>query len=164
MRVRKEFFSAKTSINVLAAATIMAVAVFLADAKHASAETFEVQMYNKNPDDKKQRMVFVPKLLRIQPGDTVKFIPTNKGHNSQSIKGMLPDGVDAWKSKLNKEFEITLDTPGVYGYKCAPHLGLGMVGVIVVEGDGWDSNLAAAQEVKQRGKAKKAFEEIWSEL
>lgn len=130
----------------------------------ASAETHEIKMVNRDPDDKKRRNVFIPNLLKIKPGDTVRFVSVDKGHNTESIKGMIPDGADKWKSKLSKDFEVTFETPGVYGYKCTPHLTLGMVGVVVVEGDNWDANLDAAKVIKQRGKAKKEFEAIWSAL
>ena len=40
-------------------------------------------------------MVFEPALVKIAPGDTVKFVATNKGHNAETIKGMLPEGADA---------------------------------------------------------------------
>ena len=40
-------------------------------------------------------MVFEPALVKIEPGDTVKFVATNKGHNAETIKGMLPEGADA---------------------------------------------------------------------
>ena len=130
----------------------------------AQAETHEVLMYTKNPDNPKEKNVFVPKVLKIQPGDTVKFVSAQKSHNTESIKGMIPDGAEKWKSKVSKDFEITFDKPGIYGYKCTPHSSLGMVGLVVVEGDGWDADLAAMKKVKQRGKAKKVFTAIWEEL
>ena len=37
-------------------------------------------------------MVFEPALVKVAPGDTVKFVATDKGHNAETIKGMLPDG------------------------------------------------------------------------
>ncbi|MEM6670519.1 MAG: pseudoazurin [Pseudomonadota bacterium] len=137
---------------------------FIGFATVSIAEVHEVQMLNKHPDDKKKRNVFSPALIRIQPGDTVKFISADKGHNTESMKGMIPEGASEWKSKVSKDFEITYEKPGVYGYRCTPHAALGMVGLVVVEGEGWDDNLEAAQSVKQRGKAKKAFEELWAEL
>ena len=41
---------------------------------------------------------------------------------------------------------------------------MGMVGVIVVNGDNWDANLESAQGAKKAGKSKKVFKEIWTEL
>ena len=130
----------------------------------SQAATIEVKMYNKDPANKKSRMVFVPRVVKIQPGDTVKFISANAGHNSQSIKGMIPSGAKKWKSKIGKDFSLTLKTPGVYGYKCTPHYGIGMVGLIVVEGENWKANLDQAIKAKKVGKSKKVFKQIWAEL
>ena len=55
-------------------------------------------------------------MLEVNVGDTVKFVPADKGHNSELIKDMLPKGADKWKGKINKEVEVTFDTPGFYGY------------------------------------------------
>jgi pseudoazurin len=128
-----------------------------------AATTHDVAMLNKHPEDKKQRMVYLPRVLVVQPGDVVKFLPTDKGHNAESIKGMIPEGAEKWKSKINKEIEVTISTPGVYGYKCTPHYATGMVGLIICEGDGKLANLDAAKAVKQKGKAAKVFEAIWAE-
>lgn len=126
-----------------------------------AATEHSVAMLNKDPDNKKLRMIFKPGILSVEAGDTIVFKPEDKGHNTQAIDGMLPDGAEAWKSKINKEFSVTLDKPGFYGYKCTPHLSVGMVGLIIVKGDGMMDNLEAAQKVKHRGKAKKNFKAIW---
>ena len=130
----------------------------------AHAETHEVLMLNKDPNDKKKRNVFIPLVIKIKPGDTVKFVSVDKGHNSESIEGMIPEGVEKWKSKLSKDFELKLEKPGIYGYFCTPHYGAGMVGIVIVEGDGWDANLEAAKSVKHRGRAKKIFRVLWEEV
>lgn len=122
-----------------------------------------VEMLNKHPDDKKKRNVFLPRVVSVQPGQTVVFKAVDKGHNSASIDGMIPEGVDEWNAKINEEIEVTFDKPGIYGYKCTPHASIGMVGLIVVEGEGKLDNLEAAKSVRQRGKAKKEWEEIWQE-
>ncbi|KPU84711.1 hypothetical protein JI58_02105 [Marinosulfonomonas sp. PRT-SC04] len=119
----------------------------------------EVHMYSKHPEDSKLRNVFVPDLLQVKLGDTVKFIVEDKGHNSVSDKNMLPEGADGWKSKLSKEFEITLTTEGTYGYFCLPHRSLGMVGLILV-GDA-SGNYQTAKDAKQRGKAKTVYKDIF---
>lgn len=130
----------------------------------AAGTAYEVEMLNKHPDNKKLRNVFLPRLLKVQPGDTVTFLPTDKGHDSVSIKGMIPDGAEPWKGKMNKEISVTFEVPGVYGYKCAPHYALGMVGLIIVEGEGMLDNAEAARDVKHRSKGKKIFDEIWAEV
>ena len=60
-----------------------------------SAE-FEVKMLNKGSDN--QPMVFEPAFLKINPGDVVHFVPTDKGHDVQSIPGMAPDGATPFKA------------------------------------------------------------------
>lgn len=124
----------------------------------AYAETFEVKMLNKGEAGS---MVFEPAFLHVAVGDTVVFIPTKKGHNAASIKGMLPDGVEAFKSGMNKEYSLTLDVEGLYGIKCTPHYALGMVALIQV---GEAVNLEAAQGVKQKGKAKKRFPALFDQV
>lgn len=144
----------------LAGVTLMTVA----GPALASGTTHQVKMLNKDPDNKKLRNVFTPRILRIVPGDTVTFLPTDKGHDSVSIKGMMPEGAEPWKGKISKEVSITFEIPGVYGYKCSPHYTLGMVGLIIVEGEGMADNVEAARDVKHRSKGKKIFDEIWAEV
>lgn len=123
----------------------------------------EVRMLNSNPDNPREKMVYIPRVLRIAPGDTVRFLPESPGHNTASTKGMVPDGFEGWKSRINKTFEVTLTEPGIYGYNCTPHKTAGMVGLVVVEGDGMLANLDAAKAVRQAGKARGAWEDIWAE-
>lgn len=122
------------------------------------AEQFEVHMLNKGV---KGGMVFEPDLIRAKPGDTVKFVPVDKGHNVEDIKGMLPEGVESFKSKINHEYVLSVKKEGIYGVKCSPHYGLGMVAVIAV---GKPVNAEAAKAVKQHGKAKQRFDEIFATL
>ena len=65
----------------------------------ANAAEFEVKMLNKG---EKGGMVFQPDFIKAAPGDTIKFVPTDKGHNVESIKGMIPEGVDKFKSKFSR--------------------------------------------------------------
>ncbi len=88
----------------------------------------EVQMLNGGPDG---AMVFDPAILKVSVGQTVKFVPTNPGHNSASIAGLSPDGASTWSGQLNKEVVVTIDKEGVYVYQCTPHVSMAMVGVIV---------------------------------
>ncbi|RWC50458.1 pseudoazurin [Mesorhizobium sp.] len=136
---------------------IAAAIAMLSIAGTANAEEHIVQMLNKG---EKGSMVFQPAFVRALPGDTIKFVPTDKSHNAESIKGMIPDGVEAFKGKPSEEITVTLAKEGVYGVKCAPHYGMGMVALIVV---GKPVNLEAAEAVKQVGKAKPVFAELFAE-
>jgi len=122
-----------------------------------SAAEFEIQMLNKG---EKGGMVFQPDFIKASPGDTIKFVPTDKGHNVASIKGMLPEGVKKFKSKFNKVYVLTVEVNGLYGVKCTPHYGTGMVALIAV---GTPENEDEARKTKQRGKAKKRFADIFAE-
>lgn len=123
----------------------------------ANAAEFDVQMLNKG---EKGGMVFQPDFIKAAPGDTIRFIPSDKGHNVESIKGMIPEGVKTFKSKFNTEYVLNVEGNGLYGIKCSPHYGMGMVALIAV---GDPVNEEAAKAVKQKGKAKKRFEVIFEE-
>lgn len=134
------------------AALALGAAVILAGA--ANAAEFEIKMLNKG---EKGTMVFEPDFVRVAPGDTVRFVPTDKGHNAETIKGMIPEGAEPFKSKFGEEFTVTFDKDGVYGVKCAPHYAMGMVALIEV---GQPVNLEEAKAVKHTGKAKTVFAEL----
>lgn len=110
--------------------------------------------------------VFAPDILEIKPGDSVTFVPTDSGHNSAAKRGMVPDGTERWNSPLDKEFTVTLNEPGVYGYVCIPHYEMGMVGLIIVRENPTDDipNLAKAKKVRHPGAAKKAFKKLFTQL
>ncbi len=126
-----------------------AAAVALLAAGPAAAETHTVEMLTKGPDG--GRYVYAPAFLQVAPGDTVKFVNGDPGHNAASIDGAIPAGADAFTGKINEEIEVTLTEPGVYAYKCTPHYTLGMVGLILV-GDA-PSNLDAVAEQRFPGRA-----------
>jgi pseudoazurin len=85
----------------------------------------------------------------------VRFVAKDKGHNVESIEGMFPDGASPFKGGFGQDLTVTFTKDGVYGIKCAPHYGMGMVGVIVV-GDA-SVNLQKAEAVNHPGKAKATF-------
>jgi pseudoazurin len=143
-------------VKRILAALALSAAVIVAGA--ARAAEIEVNMLNKG---EKGAMVFEPDLIVAAPGDTIRFVPTDKGHNVESIKGMLPEGAEAFKSKFNEEFTVTVTAEGVYGVKCAPHYAMGMVALIRV---GEPANADAAEAVKQTGKAKAVFAELFGQV
>ena len=137
---------------------MLAAAAVVAMAGAASAAEHEVQMLNKG---EKGAMVFEPDFLRVEVGDTVKFVVSDKGHDAQSIAGMLPEGVEGFKGKINQEITFTVEKEGVYGIKCTPHYAMGMV-MLVVAGE--PVNVEAAKAVKQPGKAKQVFADLFAQL
>ena len=124
----------------------------------ASAAEIQVKMLNKGAEGV---MVFEPSFVQLQPGDTVKFLASDKVHNAETIETMLPDGGTKFVGKINEELANTFDQPGVYGYQCKPHYGLGMVGIVVV---GEPANLDQAKAATHPGKAKQAFANLFGKL
>jgi pseudoazurin len=112
---------------------IAAAAALTAVALPAHAQTVhEVQMLNVNPADPSQRMYFNPPVLRIEPGDTVRFVSTDRGHNAQTIDTMLPAGGESFQGRTGQDVEVTFTVDGTYGYICQPHQTMGMIGFILV--------------------------------
>lgn len=124
----------------------------------AQAENFDVKMLNKGADG---AMVFEPAFVKAAVGDTVTFISTDKGHNVEGIEGMLPDGVEAFKSGMGDDYVLTLTAQGLYGVKCTPHYGMGMVALIQA---GAPVNLDAAAAVTHKGKATARFEPLFPQV
>jgi pseudoazurin len=135
---------------------LTAAALMIVSALAAAAAEHHVQMLNKGSEG--QLMVFEPSFLQIAVGDTVSFVPTDRGHNAETIKELIPRGGTAFKGKINEELSVTFDVAGAYGYKCAPHFGMGMVGLIVVGEQ--PANLAAVTEAKGSAKVKEKFQEL----
>ena len=140
-------------MRTMAKSIVGAAAVILALALPAAAADFEVHMLNKGAEG---AMVFEPAFVKVAPGDTITFIPTDKGHNVETIKGMIPEGAEAFKSKINENFKVTFDKAGAYGVKCTPHVGMGMVGVVIV-GDA-PANLDAVKTGKLPKKARERMD------
>ena len=131
-------------------------------ATSAFADNATVEMWNKDPDNKKRKMVFSQEIVTIEPGESVNWIATDRGHNVELIDG--PDGVKlAKKSKLGKDVTIEFDTPGVYVYVCSPHASMGMIGIVVV-GELTQEGVDAIKDAKLRGKSKKKFKALLAEL
>jgi pseudoazurin len=142
----------------LASAMLIPAVGLLLRARRALAAEHEVQMLNQGPDG--QRNWFNPGVVYAQPGDIIRFVPTDKGHNSSAV--VVPDGAEAWNGKLSEETSVTLEVPGLYSYKCTPHFGLGMVGLIAI-GDP-TINLEAVKGARYPGKARSVMAELIKEV
>ena len=123
----------------------------------AASETIE--MLNKQG---KESMVYSKKIVKINVGDTVFWKATDKGHNVEFIKGGVPEGVEKFKTKYNKDVEYTFTIPGIYAYWCTPHKSMGMIGFIVVGGD--KSNLEAIKKIRFSAKSKKIAPDLINSL
>lgn len=123
------------------------------------AANVEVQMLNKGEAG---TMVFEPALVKVAVGDTVTFVPTDKGHNAETMKELLPEGAEPFKGAMGKEVVVTFTAPGTYGIKCSPHLGMGMVALVVVGDDAVDTE--AIKAVKLPKIARERMDAIVAEL
>lgn len=112
----------------------------------AAAAEHTVKEMNSSDDG---AMVFEPEFIKIKPGDTVHIVASDKGHNVQSIVGMAPEGVEPVKGGMSKDLTIVLAKPGLYGYECLPHFGMGMV-LLVQVGPAPPPNLAEARAAADR--------------
>tara|TARA_B100000768_G_scaffold35962_1_gene34613 strand:+ start:5485 stop:5913 length:429 start_codon:yes stop_codon:yes gene_type:complete len=123
------------------------------------AKDLTIDMLNKRDDGAK--MAYSEDIARIDVGDTITWLPAKKGHNVEFRAG--PDGVKLpKKSKMNKEFSMTFDTPGIYYYWCTPHKSMGMIGLVVV-GDNI-SNKDAIAKTKTSGKSKKKLKKLLTQI
>lgn len=134
---------------------IAGLALAVVVAGPAAAKDYQVKMLNKGNG---RSMVFSPEVVRIAPGDTVTFVSTDPGHNAESIAGMIPAGAAPFKGKMNQNLTVKFTKPGVYGYKCLPHYGMGMVGAVYVGNS--TANLPQAKAASHPGKAKLVFASI----
>lgn len=138
-------------IGKLFAGLVLAMAV----TSPALAKDVQVKMLNKGNG---RTMVFSPEIVKIAPGDTVTFVSADPGHNAEIIPTMLPAGAAPFKGKMNQTFTVKFTKPGVYGYKCLPHYGMGMVGAVIVGNA--SVNAAQAKSASHPGKAKQVFATI----
>ena len=118
-----------------------------------------IDMLNKRDDGEK--MVYSQDIAKIAVVDSIKWLPTNKGHNVEFVGG--PEGYSLpKKSGLNKEVSITFDKPGVYLYVCTPHKVMGMIALVVVGDD--ISNKDAISKLKMMGRGKKKLKALIDQI
>ena len=129
---------------------LFSAALIVVSSAAAFAETIEIQMLNVN--EAGDKMVFSQELIRAELGDVIKFVPTDKSHNAQSVKNALPDGQKKFKGKMNKEIEYLVTEAGLTAVVCQPHQTMGMVALIVVGND--VSNAQDILNARVRGKGK----------
>ena len=137
--------------------TTLSSVIFLNATSYAADVT--VEMLNKQG---KESMVYSQKIVKINVGDKVFWKASSKGHNVAFINGGVPEGVEKFKSKYNKDVEFKFDVPGIYAYWCTPHKSMGMIGFVVV-GDN-KSNLDAIKAIRYTGKSKKIAPDLINSL
>jgi pseudoazurin len=110
--------------------TMIALSMLGMSVLPASATEHVINMVNKGADG--TAMVFEPGFVRVAVGDTVKFVPVDKGHFAVPLPGFWPKDVPEVKGKINAEFIVTFDKEALYGFKCTPHYAMGMVALVQV--------------------------------
>lgn len=110
-----------------------------AEIQDKSSEKPVVRLAEANTDSGKQvvhkvktlGVKFTPMLLYINPGDRVDF-ENMEIHNLETLGAMVPKGQKKINSEIGENVSITFKTVGIIVYKCTPHWGNRMGGVIVV--------------------------------
>ena len=138
---------------------LIILSTFLLVSSHAFAADVTVEMLNKLDNES---MVYSKKIVKINTGDTVFWKATDKGLNVEFIKNGVPEGVDKFKSKFNKDAEYKFTVPGIYAYWCTPHKTMGMIGFVVVGDD--KSNIEAIKAIRFSGKSKKIAPDLINQL
>lgn len=131
---------------------LFSTALLFGSSVAAFAETVEVEMLNEN--DAGDRMVFDQELIRAEVGDVIRFVPTDRSHNAQSVKDALPEGQEAFKGKTNNEVEYLVTETGLTAVVCLPHQSMGMVALIVVGNDVSNAQQVLDARIPGKGKDK----------
>ncbi|MXP65305.1 pseudoazurin [Roseomonas sp. M0104] len=97
----------------------------------AAEPTATIHELNRGPAAG-ETFAYDPALVRIPVGGSVRFEPTDKGHNVVPIRSLWPAGVPSVDVPFNSAATLVFDKAGVYAVQCTPHNGLGMVALIVV--------------------------------
>ena len=119
---RGGFLVFKKLIRLMLSAMLVATVL----AKQAMAEVIQIEFT--------QFDTFSIEVANIGVGDTVEWLPKNKGHNVEFLAS--PDMADLPpKSNMNEFHSVRFEKRGVYLYGCTPHLNMGMLGLIVVAND-----------------------------
>jgi pseudoazurin len=111
-----------TSFAILATSTAL-----------SAQEIIEVDMLTSNDDG--DRNIFSQELIQAEVGDTIRFLPTQKGHNAQSVRGAVPEGQEAFRGRINQEVEYEVTEAGLTAVVCLPHQAQGMVALVMVGND-----------------------------
>lgn len=124
----------------------------------AHADEIVVKMLNRGDSG---TMVFEPGFVKAKVGDTIKFVATDAGHNAETIPGFLPEGATPFSGKHGETIEMPVTAEGLYGIRCHPHYGLGMVALIEA---GNPVNLDAVKALHIPKKPAERLEKWYSQL
>lgn len=74
---------------------------------------------------------FDPMFIYIEAGDSVSWV-NMAGHNVETVDSMVPEGQEKINTELGANVTEVFEKEGVVVYKCTPHWGARMGGIIVV--------------------------------
>ena len=107
--------------------TIMLTSLFLSFSLASTAYAAEIQMgYNGN-------LVFEPNEVTVDAGDTVTFVNNALPPHNIIVDGRADLSREALMFSTGETQEIVFADTGDFNFKCAPHEGAGMKGVIHVK-------------------------------
>ena len=107
--------------------TIMLTSLFLSMTLAAKAYAVDIQMgYEGN-------LVFEPSEVSVAAGDTVTFINNALPPHNIIVDGRADLSRESLMFSPGETQEIVFAESGDYNFKCAPHEGAGMKGIIHVE-------------------------------
>ena len=107
--------------------TIMLTSLFLSFTLASSAYATEIQMgYNGN-------LVFEPNEVTIDAGETVTFVNNALPPHNIIVDGRADLSRESLMFSPGETQEIVFADTGDFNFKCAPHEGAGMKGVIHVK-------------------------------
>lgn len=125
---------------------VFCIAITMAAVATAQAAQHEIKMLNSG---KEGMMVFEPAFLKVNKGDTVKFVPTDTSHDVSSLE--IPKGAKAWSGQVDKAVTTKIEKDGVYLYQCKNHIAMAMVGIIQVgKPDNLDAVKKAAKDISPK--------------
>ena len=106
--------------------TFLICLIFLSPSKVVLAETIQIE-FTENDS-------YSIEVARIEVGETIEWLPKNKGHNVEFLAGPKMDLLPK-KSNIDEVHSVVFKVPGVYLYRCTPHGNMGMLGLIIVGND-----------------------------
>ena len=79
-------------------------------------------------------LAFTPDSITINLGDTVTFINTGGNHNVNGTTSTFPSNPASFGNSLGTGWTFThvFTVAGTYDYQCDPHVGMGMIGKVIV--------------------------------
>ena len=99
---------------------------------------YQVTMNDR--DSAGNRLAFDKEILSISSGDSVTWLPVDKGHNIEMVAS--PNNLK-FSSSAGEEVTLKFEDPGIYYYRCSPHKSAGMIGLIIV-----DNNYSNIEQIK----------------